>query len=87
MVDVTREPFCMVSMGGVKLGADLPIKGVHSATTKATNGKEHAFYHVHWYVWPVMHWLEVLVDFLCLDKSSIDVAWFSELDPTWNDDE
>lgn len=87
MVDVTREPFCMVSMGGVKLGADLPIKGVHSATTKAANGKEHAFYHVHWYVWPVMHWLEVLVDFLCLDKSSIDVAWFSELDPTWNDDE
>ena len=87
IVDVTKEPFCMVSLGGIKLGVNLPTKGVHTATTNAMNGKEHSFYHVHWYIWPIMHWLEVLVDFACLDRSSIDLAWLSEIDPTWNDDE
>lgn len=86
IVDVTREPFCMVSMG-LKLGVNLPTKGVHTSKFDAKTGRETAFYHVHWYIWPIMHWLEVLVDFLCLDKSSIDIAYFSEMDPTWNDDE
>jgi conjugal transfer pilus assembly protein TraU len=87
MADVTREPFCMVSLGGVNIGPGMPMKGVHSSTTKATNGKEHAFYHTHWYVYPILYWLEILMDFVCLEKSDIDVAWLSELDPTWNDEE
>ena len=46
-----------------------------------------SFYQVHWYVYPVIYWLELLTDFVCLEKGSFDVAYITELDPLWNDDE
>lgn len=33
------------------------------------------------------YWLEILTDFLCLESASIDLAYLTELDPLWNDDE
>ena len=35
---------------------------------------------------PVLYWLEVLLDFPCLEKGSFDIAT-TEVDPLWNDDE
>ena len=37
--------------------------------------------------YPVIYWLELLTDFVCLEKSEFDVAYMTELDPLWNDDE
>ncbi|MBA3814650.1 MAG: TraU family protein [Alphaproteobacteria bacterium] len=85
LVDVTRTPFCMVNLGGLQLGKSTVGYGVHgqkgSGTTKSS------FYQVHWYVYPVIYWLELLVDFLCLEHQSFDVAYITELDPLWNADE
>jgi conjugal transfer pilus assembly protein TraU len=46
-----------------------------------------SFYQVHWYIYPLIYWLELITDFLCLESSSFDVAYMTELDPLWNDDE
>ena len=46
-----------------------------------------SFYQVHWYVYPLIYWLEILTDFICLEDSQFDVAYLTELDPLWNDDE
>ncbi len=86
MVDVTREPYCLVGMGGLQFN-NSSKKGTHSITGDRKRDKEHSFYHVHWYIYPVIHWLELLVDFICLDKKAIDLAYLTELDPTWHDDE
>lgn len=84
LVDVTRVPFCMVSMGGMQM-ANSVTRGVHGA--KGSSRSQSSFYHVHWYVYPVIYWLELLVDFLCLEQQSFDVAYITELDPLWNADE
>lgn len=85
LVDVTRVPFCMVSMGGIQLGKSKVNYGVHGASGERRT--QNSFYQVHWYVYPVIYWLELLVDFLCLEKGSFDVGYITELDPLWNADE
>ena len=44
-----------------------------------------SFYHVHYYVYPLIYWLELLTDFMCLEMATFDVAYMSEWDVTWND--
>ncbi|MDI9635786.1 TraU family protein [Geitlerinema splendidum] len=85
LVDVTRVPFCMVSMGDLKMGNSTVGYGVHGAN--GDRQTQNSFYQVHWYVYPVIYWLELLIDFLCLEQQSFDVAYITELDPLWNADE
>ena len=40
-----------------------------------------------WYANPILAWLEVLLDFPCLEQGSLDLAYLTEVDPLWNDDE
>jgi hypothetical protein len=46
-----------------------------------------SFYHVHWYTNPILYWLEVLLDFPCLEKGALDLVYLTEVDPLWADDE
>lgn len=85
LVDVTRKPFCMVNMGGLQLGSSIHQHGLHGARGEAR--AKNSFYQVHWYIYPVIYWLELMVDFLCLEQQSFDVAYITELDPLWNEDE
>lgn len=79
LVEVTKSPMCMISLGGLSLGSS-PTRGVKDDNDGS------AFYHVHWYIFPVLYWLELLMDFLCLEAASIDVAYMTEFDPLWADD-
>jgi len=85
LVDVTREPFCMVGLGGISLnpGVEVP-RGAQVAHDSQTRS---SFYQVHWYVNPILAWLEVLLDFPCLEQGSLDLAYVTEVDPLWADDE
>lgn len=86
LVDVTRTPYCLVSLGGISL-MDRGIQGRGSVSNNSGNRMRHSFYHVHWYIYPLIYWLELLTDFICIEKASFDVAYITELDPLWNDDE
>ncbi|KJV62497.1 traU family protein [Rickettsia amblyommatis str. Darkwater] len=35
---------------------------------------------------PVIYWLEILLDFACLEMSQVDLAYLTEFDPLWGDD-
>jgi conjugal transfer pilus assembly protein TraU len=85
LADVTRVPFCMVNMGGIKLGNSTVGYGIHGAN--GSRRTQNSFYQVHWYIYPVIYWLELIVDFLCLERQDFDVAYLTELDPLWNADE
>ncbi len=91
VVEVTRTPYCLVTLDGLQLHPGLPAR-TPGARTGAAGGGEHgavsyAFYHAHWYVNPVLHWLEVLLDFDCLERAGWDLAYVTELDATWEDDQ
>ncbi|MBK8384800.1 MAG: TraU family protein [Candidatus Accumulibacter sp.] len=38
---------------------------------------------MHWYVDPVVFWLEAIFDNACLERGGFDVAYLTELDPMW----
>ena len=44
-------------------------------------------WHVHYYVYPLLSWIGALLDLGCMESGGLDIAWVSELDPTWNDEE
>uniref|UniRef100_UPI0035ADCC22 TraU family protein n=1 Tax=Accumulibacter sp. TaxID=2053492 RepID=UPI0035ADCC22 len=84
-VDVVRRPFCLSSLGGLELdpGFDAPRGSRFSQDSTATS----SFYHAHWYVDPVLIWLEAIFDNACLEPGAFDIAYLTELDPLWHDDE
>lgn len=86
-VETTRSPFCLSAMGGINLdpGIDAPEHGRRRKATGA--GPSASFYQAHWYINPVMFWMEVVTDFPCLEKAQFDLGYLTEVDPLWNDDE
>ncbi len=88
LVDVTRTPYCLINMGGIQMAGGNRMQGRGSVAAKGhSGGLRRSFYQVHWYVYPVIYWLELLTDFICLEKASFDVAWITEVDLLWNDEE
>lgn len=85
LVDVTREPFCMVNLGGFQLNMG---SSYGTGTQETANGDHNnSFYYVHWYHYPLLFWLKVITDGLCLETGDLDIAYLTELDPTWRNDE
>jgi len=82
--DVTPKAFCFPNLGGVSMstGFGYPTKSHRQTDTTA----DRSGYHVHYYVYPVMYWMELLTDFLCLEQTTFDIAYLTELDPLWQDD-
>jgi conjugal transfer pilus assembly protein TraU len=87
LIDVTREKFCLVNMGGIKIGGG-GVKGHGHVGSGKKGGRRHSFYQVHVYIYPLTAWLKIAVDLLCFQVSNVlDLVYVSEFDPTWNDDE
>ena len=83
LVDVTRDPYCMVN-----LGIKLPIKNRNLGGSQFPDvDGQGAFYYTHWYKYPLMYWLNILTSMGCMEPDGFDIAYISELDPMWNDSE
>ena len=85
LVDVANEPGCFANMG-FEIDFGLLSLGKSSATQQS-GGSTGSFWQAHYYFYPLISWLGVVVDGLCLTNSQFDVAYFSELDPLWQDEE
>lgn len=83
LVDVTKDPFCFPALGGIQMGGEGSMN-VGTAPNRSRAGN--ASWHVHWYIYPLIYWLELLTDFACLEQSTFDIAYLTELDPVWLDD-
>jgi len=84
-VDVVRKPFCLSAMGGIEM--DPGFNAPHGTQTKRDHAGTSSFYQAHWYVDPVMVVLGAVLDSPCLEQNVFDLAYLTELDPLWNDDE
>ena len=78
VIEVTRTPFCMVSLGGAELFEFDPREGGFHKGASGTS----AFYHIHYYVYPLMAVFNIISDFACMSLGSLDIAYVSELDPS-----
>jgi conjugal transfer pilus assembly protein TraU len=85
LVDITRHPFCFVNLGGMSLSFGHSLRTGTISTR--LNGSQNSSYHVHWYVYPLIYWLGLITDAICVEHSGFDLAYLTELDPLWQDDE
>ncbi len=85
LIDVTRTPFCLVGLGGIGLGKNTVRK--HGTIHNRPDTGRSSFYQVHWYIYPLIFWLELLMDFVCVSRGKLDVGFITEFDPGWQDDE
>ena len=84
LADVTMKPWCFASLGGKKISPGFNIG--HGRAADSVDGHDRgAKWHVHWYVYPLLYWMEILTDFLCFEQTSFDVAYVTEIDPLWQD--
>ena len=85
LVDVTDSPYCLVNLGGhqVNLG-HLQSRG---GRQNGEPGETSAFYHVHWYKYPLLAWLNLITSVGCVEGGDFDIAYLTELDPMWSDSE
>ena len=85
LFDASRRPGCFSNLGGLEINLGKQPFGATSHTS-GSSGK--TTMHAHYYHYPVWSLLEALIDTVCLDPGNIfDIAWITELDPTWLDDE
>jgi conjugal transfer pilus assembly protein TraU len=85
MIDVTRHSYKLVGLGGIKLGNE-SLKNRGSVSFVSETPSQTSFHHVHYYVYPILSWLGLLTDFQCVETGELDVAYMSEFDPLWGDD-
>ncbi len=83
VTDVTDTPYCFSNLGGLKI--NLGHGGSHGGNTNISSSiKSHA-YNVHWYKYPLLSWLNIITSVGCMQTGDFDIAYVTELDPTWDD--
>lgn len=86
LTDVTDTPYCFVNLGGHRL--NLGLKQGRGGRQVALSGAQtRAFFHVHWYKYPLINWLNLITSAGCMEAGDFDIAYLTELDPTWRDSE
>lgn len=88
LADVTMKPWCFSNLGGMRIAPGFDIGQGYLAGPSMVGGRSQstAKWHVHWYVYPLLYWLEILTDFVCFEQASFDIAYMTEVDPLWQDD-
>lgn len=87
IIETTRTPFCFPALAGYSMGLDYETpEGARDSPKPNRPTGANVFYQAHYYLNPVLYYLEVLTDDLCLEAGSFDLAYMTEYDPTWHDD-
>jgi len=88
IAEAVREPWCSPMLGGISLGsASTAVVGQGGNRNTQENAESVSFYNVHWFIYPVMYWFNMMVSESCVQSEQFDVAFMTELDPMWNNDE
>lgn len=86
LAEVVREPMCFPTLGGANAmpsGMMMP-KGTNNAQG---GGAKTAFYHVHYFKYPIVNMLGIFKDVACLHNETPDLAYVTEFDVLWDDDQ
>jgi len=83
MIDTVVDPYCFLALGA-KLANPTPGKLGGDVERDDQGGK--AFAQMHYYIFPVWAMLDMFTDMPCLKDKSFDLAFITEVLPTWNND-
>lgn len=81
--EISTTPGCLSSLGGLSVLSN--YSRLHSEID--TEESMISRFQIHWYVYPIFSMLGVFKDFYCAKQPPFSLAYISEIDPTWQDDE
>lgn len=81
VIEITRTPFCLTSLNGLKLGSSADHGGFKKYRNESDK-RSGSYYHVHYYIYPVLAVLNLILDFGCMSMGSYDLGYLSEFDPS-----
>lgn len=81
-IEQTKIPYCFPILGGLQLSNPNPGSKMGGNETDTPSTKQNA----HWYLMPIWHMLDLFLDVPCLPVEGFDLAYITEIDPTWNND-
>jgi conjugal transfer pilus assembly protein TraU len=86
--EVVTKPWCSPALGGIKLQETMTGLGTEThASPKSSGNVQRAFYHHHYFSYPIMEMLGMLAFPSCTDGYiDMDLLYISEIDPLWNND-
>lgn len=89
VLEVVQKPNCFPTIFGMDMGDDLNFFGSYGEKGQGPAGGEKAFYNVHYYTFPLLAVMDMITGMdYCTDwLNDIDLMYFTETDPLWNDDE
>lgn len=88
LIEFQTIPGCLAALNGTRLNINPMNLGSHG-TTPTGSPDQAAFNHYHYYVFPLVHMLELFSGKGCNPGgySDFDLLYISELDPTWSNGE
>jgi conjugal transfer pilus assembly protein TraU len=89
VLEVVQKPNCFPTAFGMNMGNDLNMFGAFGNKGQGPTAGEKKFYNVHFYIFPLLEIMDMIagMDFCTDYMSDFDLAYFTETDPLWNDDE
>lgn len=82
LVDTVTDPYCFMPFGKKLKSTGAKLGGNHTQTDN--NSK--TFAQVHYMIFPTWNVLGFFMDVPCIAETQFDVAFMTEIIPTWNDD-
>lgn len=88
-IELIQKPGCFSFMFGMDLSQSVNYYGSQGNSAASAPGTNKSFYNAHYYAAPLMAVMDLLygTDYCNNWYNDIDLAYFSEADPSWNDDE
>lgn len=88
LIETVRMPDCMMSLNGTTLSMTNGRAFGSPGHNQQEEGASTAYWQYHYFAYPLLLMLEMISTNRCSDGYlSMDLLYFSELDPTWNDPE
>lgn len=86
LAEIERTPGCFSSLGGLNALPGFEMMASEQATDSGDSGGQTSRMQVHFYQYPAFAVMNLFTQFACLSLSGFDLAYMTELDPTWQSD-
>lgn len=82
VVETTKTPYCFPLLGGLQINNPTPGSRYGTVEDDTPITQQNA----HWYMFSVWSLLDLFMDVPCIKPEGFDIAYLTEIDPTWNND-
>jgi conjugal transfer pilus assembly protein TraU len=84
--EIERSPGCLSSLGAKEILTSYKAQGSEKANDDSDSGGTVSRMNVHWYHYPVFAMLDMFGKVVCRNAAIFDLAYVTEIDPTWHND-